>query len=44
MHKQNIGFTTMCLGAMAGDSEKMWVPFALIAAGIMLIYLGSDRH
>ena len=38
MLKQTIGFFTMCLGGMAGDSENLIFPVALILIGAWLMF------
>lgn len=38
MLKQTIGFFTMCLGSMAGDSENLAFPIMLILLGAWMIF------
>lgn len=38
MLKEYLGFFTMCLGGMAGDSENLAFPIMLILVGAWLIF------
>lgn len=42
MLKETIGFFTMCLGGMAGDSENLVFPIMLVLLGAWLIFSKSE--
>lgn len=43
MLKETIGFFTMCLGGMAGDSENLIFPVALILIGAWMVLTSKDN-
>lgn len=43
MLRQCIGFMTLCLGVMGGDSEKLWLPLLLIGIGAFLMLWRSEE-
>lgn len=32
----------MCIGAMGGDSEKLWLPILMLLIGAVLLFTGKD--
>lgn len=44
MLKEGIGFFLMCIGAMGGDSEKLWLPILIMTIGALLIISGKDEQ
>ncbi len=39
---QKIGFALMCIGTMFADSDCLLIPFAVVAAGALLLWFGKE--